>query len=65
MLRTGHCVVGWAMQQVAFMFLDRKWDHDRKVMTQLMNHYSDLNVNMQASVLVSLAVYMSTSTRVS
>ncbi|KAI0238534.1 Lysocardiolipin acyltransferase 1 [Lamellibrachia satsuma] len=38
---------GWAMQQVAFMFIDRQWDRDRKVLTYLMNHYTDLNVNMQ------------------
>ena len=53
MLHAGPCVVGWAMQQVAFMFIDRQWDRDRKVLTHLMNHYTDLNVNMQVCLDIS------------
>ena len=38
------------MQQAAFMFVERNWERDRAVMTRMMNHYADLDVNMQVSV---------------
>ena len=41
------------MQIGAFIFIKRRWEQDKPILTKMIDYYADLSYNAQVSVLIS------------
>ena len=46
-------VIGWAMQMAGYIFLDRKWEVDKVIITRSIKLFKEINFKPQVSMLFS------------